>query len=130
MSDFEKRFEVLKRELEGKDERTRQEALKGFHLDWAKALEATDPHGALRQYSLAEDCQWTLGTFSTSGGEGLASMSEVYRLQGLRADVLERQLRFGDALEIWEGILKDPNGLATLTPAEARIRALKRKVGR
>jgi len=54
----------------------------------------------------------------------------VYRLQGLRADVLERQLRFGDALEIWEGILKDPNGLATFTPAEARIRALKRKLGR
>lgn len=130
MSGFETRFEVLKRELEGKDEWTRQEALKAFHLEWAKALEATDPNGAQRQYRFAEDCQWTIGTFSTGGGEGLASMSEVYRIRGLRADVLERQLRFGDALEIWEGILKDPNGLAKFTPAESKIRTLKRKLGR
>jgi hypothetical protein len=130
MSGFEQRFEALKRELAPADDWTRQEALKGFHLEWAKALEATDPNGAMSQYSRAEDCQWTIGRHSTGGGEGLASMSEVYRIQGLRADVLERLLRFGDALEIWEGILKDPNGLAEFTPAKAKIRTLKRNLGR
>jgi hypothetical protein len=113
--DFEKRFEALKRELMGKDE-------------WAAALEATDPHGALTQYSLAEDCQWTIGTFSTGGGEGLASMSEVYRIMGLRAAILERQLRYGDALELWVRIQADPNGLGAYTPAAARIARLKAKI--
>ena len=74
MSDFETRFRDLKLALTGKDEWDRQEALKAFHLEWAAALEATDPQGAMKQYSLAEDCQWTIGTFSTGGGEGLAEL--------------------------------------------------------
>jgi len=129
MSGFEGRFEALKADLAGKDEWTRQEALKAFHLEWAAALESTDPDGAMKQYSLAEDCQWTIGTFSTSGGEGLASMSEVYRIMGMRAVVLERLLRFGDALEVWKRIQSDPNGLGDLTPCAARIAALKAKLG-
>jgi hypothetical protein len=130
MSDFEKRFSALKREVAGKNEWDRCEAFKAFHLEWGAALEASDPHGAMTQYSLAEDCQWTIGTFSTAGGEGLASMSEVYRIMGLRADILERQLRFGDALELWERIQADPNGLGTLTPAAAKIKQLKARIGR
>jgi hypothetical protein len=130
MSDFEKRFSALKCELAGKDEWDRQEALKAFHLEWAAALEATDSQGAMQQYSLAEDCQWTIGTFSTAGGEGLASMSEVYRIMGLRADILERQLRFGDALELWAQIHADPNGLGDDTPAAAKIQQLKARMGK
>jgi hypothetical protein len=128
--DFEKRFGSLKRELAGKDEWARQEAFKAFHLEWAAALEATDPQGAMTQYRLAEDCQWTIGTFSTAGGEGLASMSEVYRIMGLRADLLERQLRFGDALELWVQIQADPNRLGDDTPAAAKIKQLKTRMGR
>jgi hypothetical protein len=128
--DFEKRLSALKRELAGKNEWDRCEAFKAFHLEWAAALEPTDPQGAMKQYSLAEDCQWTIGTFSTSGGEGLSSMSEVYRIMGLRADVLERQLRYGDALEIWQQIQADPNGLGDDTPAAAKIKQLMSRMGR
>ncbi len=130
MSGFEQRYSVLKRAYAGKDEWDRQEAFKAFHLEWAAELEATDPQGAMKQYGLAEDCRWTIGTFSTGGGEGLASMSEIYRIKGLRADILERQLRFGDALEIWQHIQADPNGLGAYTPAAAKIKQLNARMGR
>ena len=51
MSNFERRLSALKRELAGKDEWDRCEAFKAFHLEWAAALEATDPHGAMKQKS-------------------------------------------------------------------------------
>ena len=130
MDDDAKRLDELKRELAGADGWTREERLRAFHLELAADLEKSDPNRAMKHYSLAEDHQWTIGTFSTGGGEGLASMSEVYRIQGLRADVLERLLRFGDALEIWEGIQKDPNGLGAFTPAAAKIQHLTRGLGR
>jgi hypothetical protein len=55
-------------------------------------------------------------------------MSEVYRIMGLRADLLERQLRFGDALELWVRIQADPNGLGENTPAAARIARLRSRM--
>jgi uncharacterized iron-regulated membrane protein len=129
MNDFKKRFEALQQQT-FKYEQDKQEAFKALHLEWGKALEETHPDRAMKQYSLAEDCQWELGTYSTAGGEGLASMSEVYRIKGLRADLLERQQCYGDALEIWEAIAADPNGLGGFTPAAAKIQALKTRLGR
>lgn len=129
MNDFKQRFEALQQQ-EFRYEQDKQEAFKALHLEWGKALEATHPDRAMKQYSLAEECQWTIGAYSTAGGEGLASMSEVYRIQGLRADLLERLQRYGDALSLWKEIAADPNGLGAFTPAAGKIQALKARLGR
>lgn len=125
MTDFERRFEELQRAHRDANAFVRADAFIGLHLDWAQALERSDPEGAIRQYSLAEDCQSTIGSGATSGGEGLASMTELYRIMGRRADVLERIGRREEALKIWARIAADPNGLGELTPAAARIARLR-----
>lgn len=125
MSDFEKKFEELKRRHANANAFVKAEAFIGLHLDWAASLESRDPEGAIRQYALAEECQWTIGSGATSGGEGLASMTEVYRIMGRRADVLERLGRKAEALKIWTQIAADPNGLSDLTPAADRLARLK-----
>lgn len=125
MSDFEQRFRALEAKHRDGNAFDKAYAFLDFHLEWAAALEKADPEGAVRQYALAEECQWTIGTGATSGGEGLASMTEVYRIMGLRADVLERLGRRQEALKIWTQIAADPNGLGDLTTAASRIARLK-----
>ncbi len=127
MQNFEQRYEALQREHRDANAFTRADVFLGFHLEWAAALESKDPEGAVRQYLFAEDCQSTIGTGATSGGEGLASMTELYRIMGRRADVLERMGRREEALKIWTKISADPNGLGELTPATDRIERLRRR---
>ena len=139
--DFQERFADLEREHRGGNPFDRAYAFLDFHLQWAEALKETDPEGAIRQYSLAEECQWTIGTGATSGGEGLASMTAVYEIQGKRADVLERMAdadsdaaaskrRWHEALAIWRKVLADPNGLSELTPAASKVRTLETKLAK
>jgi hypothetical protein len=94
----------------------------------AEAVKTMDPETAIRQYKLAEDCQWTIGSYATGSGEGLASMAELYGIMGKRAAVLERLKRFGEALAVWKEIQADPNGLGENTPATANIRRLEEKL--
>jgi hypothetical protein len=66
-------------------------------------------------------------------------MTELYRIQGMRADTLERMAdaagdpeaalkRLSEALAVWMKIQKDPNDLAELTPAESRCKRLGEKI--
>jgi hypothetical protein len=137
--DFPKRLADLEREHQGGNPFTRADAFLNVHLDYAQALQSTDPEAALRQYLLAEDCQSTITSGATSGGEGCAGMTELYRIQGMRADTLERMAdaagdpeaalkRLSEALAVWMKIQKDPNDLAELTPAESRCKRLGEKI--
>jgi hypothetical protein len=139
--DFPKRLADLEREHQGGNPFTRADAFLNVHLDYAQALQSTDPEAALRQYLLAEDCQSTITSGATSGGEGCAGMTELYRIKGMRADTLERigdaskdpeaaLKRLDEALAIWTEIRRDPNGLVELTPALARSRRLSEKIGK
>jgi hypothetical protein len=125
MSDFDRRFEALMRNLASKDAFEKTTALLEFHLEWAEAVKDADPEVALRQYQLAENCQATIGSYATGSGEGLASMVALYEIMGKRAVLLERLKRVRGALAIWEEIQADPNGLGENTPAAANIRRLK-----
>jgi len=127
MSGFEQRFEALKRELASKQSWERPEALLAFHLEWAEAVKGSDPETALNQYRDAEECQSTIGSYATGGGEGLASMVALYEIMGKRADLLERLQRPKEALAIWERIQADPNGLGENTPAAKAIARLKKR---
>ncbi|HZE97164.1 MAG TPA: hypothetical protein VE981_09055 [Planctomycetota bacterium] len=137
--DFEKRYSDLKREHQSANPFDHAYAFLDFHLEWAEAIKATDPEGAIRQYGLAEDCQSTIGTGATSGGEGLASMTALYEIMGKRADVIEgiadaaadpaaALKRLKEALAIWTEIEEDPNGLAELQPSASRLRRVQKKI--
>ncbi|HLY11569.1 MAG TPA: hypothetical protein VKW04_19870 [Planctomycetota bacterium] len=137
--DFEQRRVDLEREYQGSNPFDRAYAFLAFHLEWADALSAADPEAAIRQYRLAEDCQLTIGTGATSGGEGLASMGALYEILGKRADLVERladrlpdpaaaRRRLDEALVLWKRILDDPNGLSEDTPAAERHRRLTEKL--
>jgi len=127
MSGFEQRFEALKRELASKESWERTEVLLAFHLEWAEAVKGSDPETALKQYGDAEECQSTIGSYATSGGEGLASMVALYEIMGKRADLLERLQRPKEAMAIWERVQADPNGLGENTPAAKAIARLKKR---
>jgi hypothetical protein len=139
MKDFERRFEDLKREHQNGNLFDKASAFLDFHLEWAEALSATDPAAAIRQYRCAEDCQSTIGSGATSGGEGLASMTELYRIIGKRADLTERAAELQsdlparlagleEALSIWTRILNDRNHLGELTPAASKVEGLTLKI--
>ena len=123
--DFAKRFDELKRELEKASLPDRVYALLDFHLEWAAAVEKSDPETALKQYLAAEDHQSTIGSYATGSGEGLASMAALYEIMGKRARVLERLGRVKEALAVWEEIQADPNGQGDDTPAATEIKRLK-----
>jgi hypothetical protein len=141
MSDFEKRLEQLKRDYRDRPLSDRTYALREFHLEWAQAVQSSQPELAIQQYLLAEDQQSTIGTFATGSGEGLASMSELYGIMGKRADVLERLAgatadrsvsvrHLNEALAVWTKINEDPNGLGEDTPAASKIKHLRTKLGK
>ena len=91
-----------------------------LHLQIAEAAEQMDPKLAIEHYRNAEECQRTIGTFSTGSGEGLASMMELYDIMVKRAEVEEQLARLSKAnheklynmqqvVEIWTEIQADPN---------------------
>lgn len=128
MTDFARRHESLKDQHRNANAFEKAYVFIGFHLEWAAAVEATDPETAVRQYSLAEECQSTIGSGATSGGEGIASMVELYGIMMRRAEVLERMGRLKEALAVWKEIAADPNGLGDDTPASRKIAALEGKL--
>lgn len=68
-------------------------------------------HDALAHLKAAEEWQWEIGTWSTSGGEGIASMVEVYTLKLAQAWLA---LAVGDsagARALAEAVAADPNNL-------------------
>jgi hypothetical protein len=88
----------------------------------ALALEAAgDDGGAIAAWSEAESHQWTIGTWSTGSGEGLASMGCVYELMLRRATCEERlaaralgteaDAHRRAAQELLAKIAADPNGV-------------------
>jgi hypothetical protein len=101
-----------------------QAELQQLHLTRAAALEAAGSAEGLAHLRAAEDIQWTIGTESTSAGEGLASMSKLYEIRARRARLCERLGERDEALSLWEGIAADPNGLGKFASAEvARLKA-------
>lgn len=100
-----------------------QTALQTLHLEQAAALEGEDPVVAIAHLRAAEDCQWRIGSESTSAGEGLVSMDKLYEIRGRRAKLVERLGDLGEALALWESIAADPNGQGRFAqPEVARVR--------
>jgi hypothetical protein len=100
-----------------------QAELQQLHLARAEVLEAADAAEALAHLRAAEDIQWTMGSESTSAGEGLASMSRLYEIRARRARLCERLGERDEALSLWEGIAADPNGLGKFAaPEVARLK--------
>lgn len=105
-----------------------QAELQQLHLLRADALEATpDPTvaaEAMVHLRAAEDIQWAMGSESTSAGDGAASMARLYELRGRRARLCERLGEHAEALELWEGIAADRDGLGKFALAEvARLQS-------
>jgi len=139
MSEFERRYEQLKRDWADHPPYERTYALLAFHLEWAAAVTSSDPGLAIQQYRLAEEQQSTIGTYATGSGEGLASMAELYETMGKRADLIERladlakdpaaaRRQWSEALAVWTKIQSDPNGMGEDTPAADRIHQLQGKL--
>jgi hypothetical protein len=137
--DFEKRFDELRRECEHKDEFEKVSAFLSFHLEWAEALAASDPAGAIQRFEAAENYQSTIGTFASGSGEGLASMGALYEIMGKRALATERLadlatdrgsalVRLNEALALWSQIKADPNGMGDDTPAASKIDLLRSRI--
>ncbi|MEZ4241534.1 MAG: hypothetical protein R3F59_36375 [Myxococcota bacterium] len=100
-----------------------QSDLQALHLDRAAALEAGGDAEAVPHLRAAEDCQWVMGTESTSAGEGLESMGKLYEIRARRARMHERLGEPGVALDLWESIAADPNGLGKFAaPEVARLK--------
>jgi hypothetical protein len=100
-----------------------QAALQALHLERAEGLEATADPVAIAHLRAAEDCQWLLGTESTSAGEGIASMGKLYEIRARRARLHERLGEGPVALDLWESIAADPNGLGKFAaPEVARLK--------
>jgi hypothetical protein len=100
-----------------------QADLLALHLARAEALETSADPAAVAHLRAAEDCQWLLGTESTSAGEGLASMGQLYEIRARRARMHERLGESAEALDLWESIAADPNGLGKFAaPEVARLK--------
>lgn len=103
--------------------REAQTALQVLHLERAAALESSTDPAAIDHLRVAEDCQWKIGTESTSAGEGLESMGKLYQIRARRARMHEQLGEASVALDLWESIAADPNGLgAFAAPEVARLR--------
>lgn len=105
-----------------------QAELQELHLGRATALEAeTDPSVAAEaqvHLRAAEDIQWAMGSESTAAGDGAATMSRLYALRARRARLCERLGEPAEALELWEGIAADREGLGKFALAEvARLQS-------
>lgn len=99
-------------------------ALQALHLARAGVLEAEGHADGLGHLRAAEDCQWRIGTESTSAAEGTASMAALYAIRARRARLHERLGQKTEAIDLWESIAADPNGLGTFAAPELeRLRA-------
>lgn len=96
-----------------------QSELQALHLAAAELLERSGDEAGLEHLRVAEDCQWRLGAESTSAGEGMASMATLYELRARRARLHEKLGQSAEALDLWDSIAADPNGLGQFAVAEA-----------
>lgn len=97
--------------------RDAQQELQDLHLRWADQLgQRAEAEVHLRA---AEDAQWALGSAATGSGEGLASMQRLYEIRARRARLAEALGERTAALDLWESIAADPNGLGAFAVAEA-----------
>lgn len=96
------------------------------HLPFAEAAVKLEPQLAIEQYRLAEECQGTIGTYSTGSGDGLASMMDLYDIMAKRAELEEqvadtceepglKKKHLEEAIRLWVAIKSDPN-LGELLP--------------
>ena len=109
-----------------------QEDLYRISRRHALLLAEADDAGALPLFETAEDALRAC-TSPTSGSEGLALMSEIYRLQGDAARLHERlggREHLEAALGIWTAIAADPNRMGTFAePEAARVAARLKGLG-
>ncbi|MEQ1508410.1 MAG: hypothetical protein ABMB14_39635 [Myxococcota bacterium] len=100
-----------------------QADLQQLHLARATALEGLPDAEALLHFRVAEDIEWRIGSESTSAGEGTASMGKLYEIRARRARLAERLGDLPQALDLWESIAADPNGLGKFAAPEiARLK--------
>jgi hypothetical protein len=98
-----------------------QEELQKLHLARADALGATPESEA--HLRVAEDCQWRIGTYASGGGDGAESMGKLYEIRARRARLWEALGDKAQALDLWESIAADPNGLGRFAePEVARLK--------
>jgi hypothetical protein len=132
---FQQAFDALAVEYPDRNRFDAACAFQTLHLRWAAATRTSNPPLAIVQYRLAEDCQATIGSYATGSGEGLQSMRELYAIMTKRANLEERiadtcadaneaRSHLQAALDIWNEIRADPNGIGRKKDLTSLLRKL------
>lgn len=85
-----------------------------IHLQVPERLPSLTPNFArevLDHLKAAEEQQWEIGTWATSGGEGIASMAEVYSLKLAQAWMWIAIGEIARARSLADEVAADPNNL-------------------
>jgi hypothetical protein len=95
-----------------------QAALQALHLERAASLEAARDPTAQAHLRAAEDCQWAMGGGPTVVERPPESTTRLYEIRARRARLHEAIGERKVALDLWESIAADPNGLGKFAAPE------------